>query len=335
MRVLVRTGTMAMVLVAAMFLAPVVLARGHRSRAAVIHLKWRRIALPPHCGADMLGVPWVLCSGGFRAGISNDTYELYDVRQRIFKQVTVPAGSKVVGVGAGWLELTTLNCDVGRPGEDCTFEFGFENIGTGQQRSLDYAPGGSAIPDLDALGLSRTLCSPIEVGEGLVAAGYGPPAAGLVLAGGQFAVVEQATQSSGTGGPVAYDYLERCGSHLHKLITTGVDLPSSPHGVTMDARAVVLGDSGFFLPSLRRFVIKPRRANFAALELTGRKLYALSGEGRLLAARFPVQVPALNGIPSRSGAACGAVSRSRQPGAFEAGIPATLRKSGLSHSGCS
>jgi hypothetical protein len=249
--------------------------------------------LPEFSTWDPLGGPWLmlLCD---RTGQWDGGFELYNLYTGEWRAV-VPdpkissfdcgmpdyCGVTVAGFGAHWIEWQTVPCRY------CTATYQFQNIDTGQVRSLPgWRVGGRIIPNLDSQSLAQRLCRPLTVPPGPPNLA-GPPGPGALSFYGSFAL--------------AGDVLERCGSRL-KL---AVGNPNYP-GVQANSRAVVWAEgpksrrlSGLFLPSLRRFVIAtPSTPGTYGFALSSGELYvigasAVGESGQVFAARAPTQRRAL------------------------------------------
>ena len=146
-------------------------------------------------------------------------------------------------------------------------------------------PGGTTIPDLSSPSLASNLCSPahalpIQADEGTIMRGP-------LTVDGNFVLV---TGYSCISGPTNETYLERCGSRLHRFITTTPPesaslLASASHVILWPTGTQQLG--GIFLPSLRRFTltVPNRLARILATQhafpepfLTTRHLYLPVGQ---------------------------------------------------------
>jgi hypothetical protein len=202
-----------------------------------------------------------------------------------------------VAVGKHWIEYygpTEPGCT-----EHCTYQYSFGDIATGQLRTLpDWTPGGTTIPELNSSGLAAQLCSPLRTPQGfpqdLTGATLAPDP--LTFAGPFAAGAEWYTK----GGLWALRLLlERCGSRLHRVITTRISTPDGIPQFAINRRALVWltpqgrPAHGLFLPSLQKFTIAfPRTLSGADLVfLTSRTLYLEvggdAGPGMVIAAPSP------------------------------------------------
>jgi hypothetical protein len=238
--------------------------------------------------AVQFGGPWLVLipcqsgSGGF------ELYNLYSG-----ERTTVVPGPRVVSLedecnmpeycgggvqnlGAHWIEWEITPCRY------CTAKYLFQNIDTGQVRSLrGWRPGGRIIPDLDSQSLAQPVCPPLTVPRGIPPI-QGRPAPGALSFYGPFAI---ASVRPGYGG-----VLERCGSRL-KLPVGSRDLPlaASSHAIVW-AKSSSRRLQGLFLPSLRRFVIATPATGTQSVVLSSGELYVFDDDsGRVFATRAPTQ----------------------------------------------
>jgi len=257
-------------------------ATGATAKSLVMKLKWHRVMIPASCRPTALvGLPRVLCSG-VSYGSTSDTYPVYNLDRHTSQQIVLPASFPLVAVGADWAEGVNAGCDVNIKG--CDPIILFQNLQTGQtqQGLAGYQPGGNVIPDLDSPSLAKTLCRPLQLGEG-EAVGYGSPPVGFIAAAGEFAVVEEATGIGGSTPPTDNYYLERCGTHWrHRVVGPGA----------INLHAVVFGfpSGGLLLPSLQPFTIQltPALRRFTTVALGAKALYALDDHHHVWTAQFPV-----------------------------------------------
>ena len=185
-----------------------------------------------------------------------------------------------VAAGRYWLEYDQAICDSGN--QHCSHSNVFQNIATGELRQ--DPSGGTTMVDLNAPDLTRTVCAPLRVPTTFEP--YGGPPAGSLTFYGSFAV-----SIGGENGSEVY--LERCGTRLHRLLTT------APLGglavVGANTREVVwMAHAGrilnaLTLPGLRPFTIRlPNRlvaptcspddytTCVAQIGLTNQRLYLLT-----------------------------------------------------------
>jgi hypothetical protein len=188
-------------------------------------------------------------------------------------------GSSVVGFGVQWIEWREY-C------RDCNDTFLFQNIDTGQVRSLPgWQVGGRIIPDLNSPSLAQALCPPLTLTPG------GWPE--YLSFYGSFAIA-----SSPARGEVV---LERCGSKLKLAIGSYNELlPEAPGDARLGAssHAIVWAPEpnsrtldGLFLPSLRRFVIATSPSTSPrGVVLSSGELYVVDGSsGTVFATPAPTQ----------------------------------------------
>jgi hypothetical protein len=186
----------------------------------------------------------------------------------------------LAAAGRYWLEYAHFICDSGN--QHCSRDNLFQNIGTGELRQ--DPSGGSTTVDLNAPDLTRMVCTPPRAPTTFEP--YGGPVPGSLTFYGSFAVSIGGDQN---GSEV---YLERCGTHLHRLLST---VPVGPavagantHEVVWMARPGRIL-SALTLPGLRPFTIRlPNRlvartcsredysTCVAQIALTNQRLYLLT-----------------------------------------------------------
>lgn len=238
-----------------------------------------------------LGGPWLMLSCA-QAGQAVGGFELYNLYTREWKAV-VPdpgivsyasgcsggapyCGSGVTGFGADWIEWEE-HCRY------CDYTYLFQNIDTGQVRSL---PGwhvrGRVIPNLASPSLAQTLCAPLTVPAGPPPIPDAPPEIGALSFYSSFAVAS-------SGGETV---LERCGSRLKLTIGNGNEqlLGASSHSIVWAAGSGTRRLDGLFLPSLRRFVIATSPSTSAwKVVLSSGELYVVDNNGTVFATPAPAQ----------------------------------------------
>jgi hypothetical protein len=198
--------------------------------------------------------------------------------------------------GSHWLQYTEANCPAG---EHCIFSHAFQSLDTGQIRSDPTSA--STIADLNSRALARRVCPPLEVPRAFQ--GYGGWGRGTLTMDGSFAIAQGTDANL---NPTVY--LERCGSRLHQLLTTG-PYPDFPPPWAANTSAVIWWSgprhlTGVFLPSLHRFsVAMPQQVVSSscsasdvtscvqALALSDRTLYVLNADGQLWTANSPTASP--------------------------------------------
>lgn len=156
------------------------------------------------------------------------------------------------GAGSSWLQYDHETCDSG--GEHCSSSSVFQNITTGELRQ--DPSGGTTTVDLNAPNLIRRVCRPLRVPTTVEPYALGRVPGSLMFYG-SFGV---AIGGNNTGSRA---YLERCGTHLHRLLTKApVEEPTvvgaNTHEVVWMSHPHFL--SALTLPGLRPFRIRlPRR----------------------------------------------------------------------------
>ena len=262
------------------------------------------------CGAlgrsalEPLDLPWVTfnCAPGVilgGVGIGPPAPELYSPATGQWQAVSPGPGVLCPGTGCtdryfpeaagrAWLQYDHESCDSG--GQHCSSSSVFQNLSTGELRH-DPSGGATAV-DLNAPNLSQTVCRPLTVP--MTYELFAPaPVPGSLTFYGSFALAIGGDDN----GPRVY--LERCGTHLHRLLTTAplersVVLGANTHEVIWMSHPHFF--SALTLPGLHPFTIRlPRRlvartcspddysACVAQIALTNRRLY-------LLTASYPEQL---------------------------------------------
>jgi hypothetical protein len=155
----------------------------------------------------------------------------------------------LAAAGRYWLQYNKDTCDSG--GEHCALSNVFQNIQTGEL-SQDPTRGRTTV-DLNAPDLRVTACRPLRVPTAFES--YAPgPVPGSLSFYGSFALSIGGDQNS------SEVYLERCGTHLHRLLTSAA--AGQPPVVAANAHEVVWmarpGNllSVLTLPRQQRFTIK-------------------------------------------------------------------------------
>lgn len=251
--------------------------------------------------SEPLDLPWV----PFNCGTStNPVPELYSPSTGQWRAVS-PSPSltgpcapyacdvqySLVAAGTYWLEYTQSICPMGA---HCSSSNMFQSISTGELRQ--DPSGGSTTVDLNTPNLTQSVCGPLSVPT--AAQDYGEPGPGALIFYGSFAL------AIGTDTNVDPEvYLERCGTHMHRLVAkapypTGMLYPgANTHEVVWMAHQRFL--SALSLPGLRPFTIRlPARlpeagcappapaynSCLAQIALTNRRLYLLTPNGQVWAA---------------------------------------------------
>ena len=262
-------------------------------------------ALDPSCDADALGPPWVLMS----CPQSSDPYGPYDVElypladgTRQTKTVTLSPGMpycssppydsevrcSAEAVGAHWIEWLAGSY------HHLPTEVYFQNIQTGELRS--DPTNATTFADLNSSGLAHTTCPGVRLMPNLDSVYDGGTAWGSLTLYGQFAL---AVAENGA-------FLERCGTNMRRLLTSGSTDYSSALASNAGAivwQAVPNHLSGLFLPSLQTFTIplasaivkRPGSSEdtaVSALGLTSGALYVEDGsDGTLWRTASPSALP--------------------------------------------
>jgi hypothetical protein len=239
----------------------------------------KRIVMPRGCDGGVVGVAWVaLYCGNLTGPAFSPFYGLYNVQKRKLRRFPCDAvcqqdydNANLVAVGSRWLEVqvqANQSCGDGvHYGCGPTTDI-YYNIRTGEPRVTSV--GQSTIVDLNSPTLTRALCPPL----------IGP----LWWFDGTFALVQAANGI----------LLERCGSNLEMPLVTATSYAET---VLANTEAVAVcsdsgtGQSGIFLPSLRRFTFtvpkNPFNANACPTVLGVRHLYYDDAKARLWAAALP------------------------------------------------
>jgi hypothetical protein len=267
-------------------------------------------ALDPSCDADALGAPWVLMS----CPQSSEPYgpydlELYSLADGTRQTVTLspgmpycsspPVDSEVScsaeAVGADWIEW------VGTSYHHLATEVYFQNIQTGELRG--DPTNATTFADLNSPALAQTTCPGVQVMRNRsinVFEGNGVTAWGSLTPYGQFAL---AVTDHGA-------FLERCGTHMRRLLThgsTGYSPDSSAGAIVWHVARGRL--TGLFFPSLQTFtiplpsaIVKPpgslQDVSALALGLTSGALYVEGYGGTLWRTASPSALPANTSRPT-------------------------------------
>ena len=226
------------------------------------------------CGAlgpsalEPLDLPWVAfnCAPGRifgGVGIGPAAPELYSPATGQWQAVSPSPGVLCPSAGCtdvyspeaagrAWLQYDHESCDTG--GQHCSSSSVFQNLSTGELRQ--DPSGGATTVNLNAPDLSQPVCRPLTVPRTYEL--YAPaPVPGSLTFYGRFAVGIGGDEN----GPRVY--LERCGTHLHRLLTTAPR--EAVPVVGANTREVVWMSHPYFLsaltlPGLRPFTIRlPKR----------------------------------------------------------------------------
>ncbi len=272
-------------------------------------------ALDPSCDADALGPPAVLMS----CPQSSDPYgpydvELYSLADGTRQTVTLSPGMPYCSsppydpevscsadaVGAYWIEWVAGSY------HHLPTSVYFQNIQTGELRG--DPTNATTFADLNSPGLAHTTCPGVQLMPNLYTVYDGGTAWGSLTPYGQFAL---AVTDNGA-------FLERCGTHMRRLLTSGSTGYSSALASNAGAivwQAVPNHLNGLFLPSLQTFTIPlpsaiVKRAGssedtpVSALGLTSGALYVEDGwDGTLWRTASPSALPVNTSRPTltRSG----------------------------------
>jgi hypothetical protein len=219
-----------------------------------------RTTLDPTCGADAVGPPWVLmdCRGGH-------DFELYSLTDGTQQIVTPSPGVPPLCFGSGPAAGKYMTCTVSaaigsswiRWDTGCYRCFAtpsyFQNIETGEL--LDDPTNATTFADLNSPTLAHKTCPGVRLMRSYQTGSWGSVTFGGQLAvtlDGQFALV------TGSNDDV---YLERCGTHMRRLLFNIQDSASEDGAIAWNAGAIVWQGApatrlnGVFLPSLKTFTI--------------------------------------------------------------------------------
>jgi hypothetical protein len=254
-------------------------------------------ALDPSCDADALGPPWVLMS----CPQSSDPYgpydvELYSLADGTRQTVTLSPGMPYCSsppydsevqcsadaVGAYWIEWVASSY------HHLPTSVYFQNIQTGELRG--DPTNATTFADLNSPALAHRTCPGVQLmpdPDPVYGLGWGS-----LTPDGQFALAIGADNGA---------FLERCGTHMRRLLTSG----STEYSPASNAGAIVWQAApgrltGLFLPSLQTFTIPLPSAVVAsqagygpgfALALTSRALYMHEFGGTLWQTASPTALP--------------------------------------------
>ena len=287
-------------------------------------------AAPVSCFATgVIGGGWLVFNCGYVAPINvtaSPKTELYSLAKKTWHVIPNPpvvqcdnddvtCSISPVAIGKDWIEYDNTSC-----GLRCVSSGGapdvyiFQNLTTG--RIVTDPRKGTTIADLNTPGLSRTVCSPLQVPQ--VPDAYqsdgGPqPEPGTLTLDGRFAIA-----AGGSAHPSSSDAhrstpifaLEKCGTHLHKRIDTAIDANFGPSWAFSTAgwcqtpvcgpasnQHLILWNStstrlaGLFLPSLTPFTIElPEHAlDLGEILATPTHIYVLDENGNLWWANTPTK----------------------------------------------
>jgi hypothetical protein len=256
-------------------------------------------ALDPSCDADALGPPWVLMS----CPQSSDPYGPYDLELYLLadgtsQTVTLSPGMPYCSlppldlqvdcsadaVGAYWIEW------VGSSYHHLPTEVYFQNIET---RALRGDPtNATTFADLNSPALAHTTCPGVQL--------MPDPDPVFGMGWGSLTPVGQFALAIGNHDDA---FLERCGTHMRRLLTTGpIGYRSAP---VSNAGAIVWQTArsqlnGLLLPGLQTFTIPLPSAVVAsqteygqgfALALSSSALYMHEFGGKLWQAASPTALP--------------------------------------------
>jgi hypothetical protein len=155
----------------------------------------------------------------------------------------------LAAAGSYWLEYIESDCPMA---EHCSYGNVFQNIDTGEVRK--DPSGGRTTIDLNASNLTRTVCRPLSVP--MASQVYAGPGPGSLIFYRSFALAIGTDENAVPGV-----YLERCGTHLQRLLTKG-PYPGALMAPAANTHEVVWlpGPRPFLsvlsLPALQRFTIR-------------------------------------------------------------------------------
>jgi hypothetical protein len=218
----------------------------------------------------MFGGPWLLAGCG-RYDLSTGRWTSFQLSSQC------PGNCTVVGIGRYWVKIDS---GPSGPGYDDPHVFLLQNLSTGALMNDPASPGGTTYDDLNAPSGSSRLCAPLryptaDSGRGTTIGSvsfYGPVSRQFALLTGTDAASEAPTNDLG-----------RCHSSLNLSLTSseyGSPIASSSAVVVPSRYGVTV--SGWLLPGLQQFTLKPNRGPNSPLALTNRALYLESGEGNRL-----------------------------------------------------
>lgn len=257
-----------------------------------------RASCIPLLGSEPLDLPWLM----FGCSPSNELsrWQLYSPATGQWLSVSpnpsvMCSGACTWGLlaaGRYWLEFQQATCANGGSNyHSCTAVNVFQNIQTGEVRQ--DPSDASTLVDLDAPNLTRTVCTPLSAAVGSLSF-YGSFALSTVI-NNQFD---------------EWVYLERCGTHLHRLVAYatggGVLVAADTHEVVWAQPASARVLTGLTLPGLQRFTIRlPRRllgssckgpqgsgvCGIASFGLTNHRLYIVTVSQREQVWAAPIPLP--------------------------------------------
>jgi hypothetical protein len=239
---------------------------------------------------EPLDLPWVPFSCGWPG---QPVPELYSPATGQWQAVSPSPGAVpscdssnctedfLAAAGRYWLEYNHAICD--SVNQHCSWDNLLQNIRTRELRQDPW--GGTTTVDLNAPDLTRPVCTPLRAPT--IFGPYNAPVPGSLTFYGSFAVSIGGDQN---GSEV---YLERCGTHLHRLLTTAplgrlAVVGANTHEVVWMAHPGRILNA-LTLPGLRPFTIRlPNRlvartcspddysTCVAQIGLTNQRLYLLT-----------------------------------------------------------
>jgi hypothetical protein len=241
------------------------------------------VTSPIGCGGPSLSAPWVVTGGCDPFSHTEAHAELFSPSLGTWTPLdsspslappdcTGSAASDCAvtfgPIGAQWAEVTATDCT----GEHCgSAPVYFQNLATGQVvDSSWWKIGGTEVPNLDTASVEQKLCAPLRV-PGLFGG------RGSIAFYGRFAVA----------GGTNWNYLERCGSRLHRRLAQA--------GVYGNSRALAWKSgatvAGIFLPSLRTFRLAKPVPDAQLLAASDRRVFASGYKTGVWAAALPSYHP--------------------------------------------
>jgi hypothetical protein len=235
------------------------------------------------CDVAAFGPPWLVMNCGGATNATTYNFELYSLADGTRQTLTRNPGltcnvlCNVGAVGSYWIEWD-LNW---YHFPETTY---FQNIQTGELR--DDPTNATTFPDLNSPTLAERTCPGVRLIYSNADYGDGPADAnpwGWLTSEGQFALVTTNTEKV---------FLERCGTHMRRLLPTGGSDRDYADGLVSNASVIVWQPArnrltGLFLPSLQKFTMPLPRAVAAtergykggefALALTSEALYVNEG----------------------------------------------------------
>jgi hypothetical protein len=250
------------------------------------------LAAPGNPTVLLLGRPWLMLACGPEPYGPSTTYLIFNIDAGRWGEFHISSQCRgvcvTVAVGRYWVKVLSDEGQMQYPPAD----YYLQNLQTGQWERDPATPNGQVFDDLNGQNPTQPLCPPLVYPQSF---GARSSSLGSITFLGPFAL---------TVGTPAYPAntrfnLRRCGSALNRSIQAGVGAPLG------SSRAVIAGPfrngfHGLFLPTLRRFVLRPppnpRAKPTRLIAVTRRKVYvevqqttAPFGAGTLWVATLPTE----------------------------------------------